>query len=836
MEERECRSGKNVIHGGRVGAGTADFSGAPMLSSRSRFRPAGPVGAILTVLTLVLAVGSGQAQHIVYLKDGTVLHGRIFTQREKISDGGMDFTVFKSGSFFAVGDGVRAVIFSTRNIDPSRGTLGTEETDIRKGFLEFKRDIPRPDRPTPSAGTFEPSKPDEWNERGERTLKLHVPQLGVEPIRQRLTYLTPYMFRLDGVEHRWVSCFLLDEMDPKMIQKLLLQFDKVAEKDGNPDPLKRMLIFRFWVQAKNLDMAEAELVRLLKDMPAEKARVDKAREELRALKADQDLQNATAAFAAGQIKLAQAFLQRIPKEGLDPDLSVSVNTLRVKIDSVVRQWESAYRYLRRLPGEAGGTAAETLCEAAAAIREGLYVEGLDRLEPFLSLAEQADRAKAANREPAQRPEELLALAVTGWLLGKEQAEKKPDVAAKLWRARQFALEYLATHDASKRGRLLAVYRKHDPVEVEELARLVGTLPPPEPAEEEVTVNPLTRRTRGVSGRSPVKYEILPPQEYRPGRPYPLLVVLNHKGERPLDVLKRFGYQALKNGYILVAPDYADVEGTYTYSADEHQRVLDVIRDAEQRYHVDSDRVFLSGWGEGGNAAWDIGLSHPDLFAGVLPMSSQPRLSYTIPYWSNARNLPFYVVTGDLAGDSFKQIQRVVTEWLQRGFPAMHSVYLGRGVEWYGAELPFMFDWMNKKKRMTAFPELGVPGVSLEGSEAYKMMRATDNRFYWVGSDQIESSRFIDNKGSGRNAARIQASIKPGNEIRVYTVGLKDVTLSFGPGMIDFAKPIAIQNSGTRGDKRVSKIPVKPNLATMMEDLYERGDSRRPVLAQYHFTP
>ena len=88
----------------------------------------------------------------------------------------------------------------------------------------------------------------------------------------------------------------------------------------------------------------------------------------------------------------------------------------------------------------------------------------------------------------------------------------------------------------------------------------------------------------------------------------LKVALHHNGERPVDIIKRYGFHALKNGYILVAPDYAEPKGTYVYSADEHQRVLDVIRDVQQHYFVDSDRVFLGGWGEGGNAAWDIGLS------------------------------------------------------------------------------------------------------------------------------------------------------------------------------------------------------------------------------------
>ena len=34
------------------------------------------------------------------------------------------------------------------------------------------------------------------------------------------------------------------------------------KKDGKADPDKRMLIFRFWAQAKNYDMAKQELDRL----------------------------------------------------------------------------------------------------------------------------------------------------------------------------------------------------------------------------------------------------------------------------------------------------------------------------------------------------------------------------------------------------------------------------------------------------------------------------------------------------------------------------------------------------------------------------------------------
>ena len=49
-----------------------------------------------------------------------------------------------------------------------------------------------------------------------------------------------------------------------------------------------------------------------------------------------------------------------------------------------------------------------------------------------------------------------------------------------------------------------------------------------------------------------------------------------------------------------------------------------LRDAMRRFSIDSDRVFLSGHSIGGDAAWDIGLAHPDLWAGVIPIVVRSR--------------------------------------------------------------------------------------------------------------------------------------------------------------------------------------------------------------------
>ena len=123
-----------------------------------------------------------------------------------------------------------------------------------------------------------------------------------------------------------------------------------------------------------------------------------------------------------------------------------------------------------------------------------------------------------------------------------------------------------------------------------------------------------------------------PPEYDPLRHYPTIVTLADAGVSPEQMLdfwagpadkekggERLG-QATRHGYIVIAVDWQQPhQFTYDYSAREHHAVLGALRDACRRFSIDTDRVFLTGHGIGGDAAWDIALAHPDLWAGVIPI-------------------------------------------------------------------------------------------------------------------------------------------------------------------------------------------------------------------------
>src|SRR5207253_5941874 len=154
----------------------------------------------------------------------------------------------------------------------------------------------------------------------------------------------------------------------------------------------------------------------------------------------------------------------------------------------------------------------------------------------------------------------------------------------------------------------------------------------------------------------------------------------------------------QNGYVLVAPEWEkEPDAPYGYTQEEHRAVTEVVRDLRQHFQIDSDRVFLTGLGEGANMAFDVGLSHPDLFAGIIPMGGRPQY-FAQKYWANAQYLPFYVIDGDLDGPGVKDNRQEFQHWIGHAYPSLYIQYKGRGSEWFGGELPYVFDWMNRKKR------------------------------------------------------------------------------------------------------------------------------------------
>jgi hypothetical protein len=261
-------------------------------------------------------------------------------------------------------------------------------------------------------------------------------------------------------------------------------------------------------------------------------------------------------------------------------------------------------------------------------------------------------------------------------------------------------------------------------------------------------------------------------------------------------------------------------------------VTGALRDAVRHFTVDNDRVYLLGVGDGANMAMDVGMSHPDLFAGVIPMGPIPKwLGFFDNYWSNAQKLPFYVVGGDMVPEALKSLRSIYEKWMMRGYPSLWAVYKGRGVEWFASEVPTLFDWMGRKTRVSPAAVLKLDNT-IAAREPWKMLRETDNRFYWLQADSLRLGKL----GGAPVPAHMQADIKGNNLIDVQCFHVKQLTLWLSSDLIDWTKPVRVQINQSLAPNypRQGKM-MEPNLEILLEDYYTRGDRRMLFLNKLQFT-
>jgi pimeloyl-ACP methyl ester carboxylesterase len=682
--------------------------------------------------------------------------------------------------------------------------------------------------------------------------------------------LTPYYVRVDAItKFKWSCAYLTRELDPQIVYRFLrscpeLQDDymppppraprkklkpgekekaKPPEKPAPTKPTTAMIVSRrvrisdFLVQAGLFDLAGEELDRLLKDYPQEKQRVEEARGLLGRLRARDQWEEIKNWYHAGRYEGVRKRVDSFDTKYASDRVKADVREMQARIARKADMVAEARKTLDEWSKEAMGTEkGRALASAVRLIRKEVGPATVERLDAFLSQARNAQRLKARKKKATMTPEQILSLAVTGFLLGSPSAEARPEGAISLWKTRQLVLNYCKEAESTARRRLLDDYLATvtPRVDLDEIAQLIDHLPPADPADKITTE---VTAVKVGEGRAASTYHLKLPPEYTHGRQCPVLIVLAEGGEKATTMLERWSKPAADQGYILAAPEW-DRAGNdrYTYSEREQDAVLDTLRDLRRRYGVDSDRVFLFGLGEGGSMALDVGLAHPDLFAGIIPMCAGPNY-YARRYWRNAQYLPFYAVNGTRAGASSSQLREQYTDWMQRGYPTLWIEYKGRGTEWLGGEVPNILDWMRNQRRAFPLHQLGTDGGGGTFGNEFCTMRPEDNRFYWLSTNDIypghvitSPERWTNLKQPAAMTARIDSAA---NEIYVRTQGLGQVSVwmgrnSKGQYMVDFEKPVTVR-VGLRSvwPKRM----VTPSLGLMLEELYRRGDRKHLFLAR-----
>lgn len=718
-------------------------------------------------------------------------------------------TVHHDETLYSITDGIKRTLVRDSKVARVESDTGVRAVET------FQLDQPSDIRGGVSPNYILGVTASDWDEFGQRSFSYYNGKQRPAKMTQAIVEMSPHVVKIRGMTAPFQSVLGLEQVPRPVILGLL---GRVDQQDEN----ERRRVCQFLIQARWYAEARAELDRLAKDFPDSADAARNAQQELRALEAAQALAEIDRMTRAQQPRAALAALRAFPVDGATPEQLVEVRTrLRTEED---RQ-ETLRGHAERLRRDA-----TTLDDSRRRLWSPRLTEILEVVEDAPEVARaRLDAFIRQADDPQGTAEGRLALAYSGWVVGPDRAVGDLEAAGVLWEARDAIVGYLAARTPEERGSLLTHLngmtwgpdseREANRIDPELATRIVRLAPPPRAATRDATPGQARLvRVLDDPNPTPTEYAVLLPPEYHPLRSYPAVLAL-HDGRGPLEGLAWWAEEAGRRGYIVVAPDYMTPgqPPDYRYSASEHAAAILALRDARQRFAVDSDRVFVGGVLLGGNMAWDFGLAHPDLFAGLVAINGIPA-KYVSASRLHGKLLPTYDAVGELAPAATDMIAQFAKDQITKNYEFTHVEYQKRGLEALPEEAPAAFDWMDRWKR-TAQPK------EFKCASA----RSCDDRFYGVVIRDFQPGRTIEPDAVnplGTNVPRPatieMASSVGANLLRITTDGLRRFDVWAGPDLLDFSKRLEIRVNNRPAFKGLAS----PGLAPLLEDLRTRGDRQQ----------
>ena len=126
----------------------------------------------------------------------------------------------------------------------------------------------------------------------------------------------------------------------------------------------------------------------------------------------------------------------------------------------------------------------------------------------------------------------------------------------------------------------------------------------------------------VSRTDEMKYFSYLPKDYdaKSSKRWPLMLFLHGAGERGADIQRVAIHgppSLVKQGrqfpFIIIAPQCPEGERW------QNDSLLQLLHHVLAEYRVDTNRIYLTGLSMGGYGTWKLGITHPELFAAIVPI-------------------------------------------------------------------------------------------------------------------------------------------------------------------------------------------------------------------------
>lgn len=789
---------------------------------------------------IILTVCSSVQADFIFLKDGFVLQGRLLKQYDTIMDpSGIQVAISKLGGFYLVDDGVRRTYFPTNMV-------GSTEAIDRKSQLEQFRFNPTHLQWQPSHSPLKPYaviKNYEWSPQGTRSLDVYSASAkNVIQVDQAINSMTPHAVEVVTKRYtRTYSSFLTQEFEADKALAMLRTRIKAEAAEAKRDVSfdDKLRVARFAAQAGWFEQALTELNSMAQDHPSELQRLNEVRQDIKRSQMRLRMEELDDAIASGQHTFAQTLLSNLDQDAADTQDLTRLSLLRTQYKD---QQAALERLRKHLSDLRQNPEASTLARQYAALLDemdrDLNLDNAKVLSVFLKMADQEERLASRKQSPVTKPDQLLSLALTGWMSGTEGADSGDEASAKLARHRELIKQFLLTDDYAQRKSLIENYLKASPLRADEAVQLIDQLPPPRAEAVSKSILDLTT-SPSKNWSEGVKYRVYLPPEYHHHRAYPVILLLPNLGQTFETATMGWLTPAARKGFIVAVPEWVDGQKQLYEGTDKEQEaVLETLRDLRRRFRIDSNRVSLAGYSTGGSLVFDVALTRPHLFASASVICGHaPDDIEKLRY--NAQYLPFYIVDAsknryrEKIGPAKKDAMLTLFEyWIPKGYPSLLVEYQGRGFEYFPAEIPYIVDWMSRKKRTAAMPDIG--RADLSGNrmgQEFRIVRPSASRFYWI---EVE-----EHKATPQSPVLVSAGWEKDvpNSLRCVMSGMKKAKIWLNASMINFENPVEIRIQGPAGASWQSqfKKKIEPNVAVLLEDYYQRGDSKNLFTQCIEFT-
>jgi len=221
------------------------------------------------------------------------------------------------------------------------------------------------------------------------------------------------------------------------------------------------------------------------------------------------------------------------------------------------------------------------------------------------------------------------------------------------------------------------------------------------------------KTEAIKGEDLIlKYKVLQPE---PGVVKPGLILLLHGVGSNEEDLFRFS-QSFPKGFVVVSAraPYTLAPGKYAWfelsyaagkpvinpeQAEKSRLVINIfINQLIDRYMIDSKKVFLGGFSQGGIMSYSVGLTFPQKFAGIFILSSRllPEVKPLIKSKEELQNLEIFIAHGkndpvlpiQYATDALAYLKPMTSNITYHEYDMAHTV----GEQ----ELVDLVDWLSTK--------------------------------------------------------------------------------------------------------------------------------------------